>query len=102
MDAVGLQSSVLFGSLKRWLRRATGRYPDYPGRYAGRGLGVPDQPVDVTTASDVVDGRSSREWPTANRRCLDVDTWAMIIMCRSTWTAMSSSASRPKKLHSRI
>ena len=45
MDAVGLQSSVLLGSLKRWLRRATGRYPDYRGRYAGRGMGVPDQPV---------------------------------------------------------
>jgi hypothetical protein len=91
--------------LERCLPRATGRYPDYPAGTPGEGwasLTTVTEPVDLTTASEVVDGRPSRESPTANCRCLDVDTWAMIIMCRSTWTAMSSSASRPKKLHSRI
>jgi hypothetical protein len=32
---------------------------------------------------------------------LDVDTCAMLIVCRSSWTATSSSASQPRKPHSR-
>ena len=100
MDAVGLQSSVLFGS-------SSGGYVAQQVATRTIAVGTPGEgwasPTSrcVTSASDVVDGRPSRESPTANRRCLEVDTWAMLIMCRSTWTAMSSSASQPRKRHLR-
>ena len=56
----------------------------------------------VVTACPASAGcRTSRDLPAANRRCLDLDTCAMLIVCRSSWTATSSSASQPRKPHSR-
>jgi Nickel responsive protein SCO4226-like len=54
----------------------------------------------VVTACPASAGcRPSRDLPAANRRCLDLDTCAMLTVCRSSWTATSSSASQPRKPH---
>jgi hypothetical protein len=72
------------------------------GPEGGASLTTVSEPGHYPLGGDVVAGAVGRgRDPGANRRCLEMDTWSMLIVCRSTWTATSSSASQPRKLHSR-